>query len=106
MSKARGRHWPAKGMAELLEMMVNGWRPLFCFGGVAGKDLPTGDDPAIDLIQPDFVAKLGLFARLLAPNDGRMRLKEADKLRGGREQLPPGRPAAPLGQALVRPRGR
>src|SRR4051794_20977362 len=75
-------------MTKALEMMVRCWLPLFFFRGIALKELPTGDDAAIHLIEPDFVAKLGLFARLLALNDRGMRFKEADNFLGCGDSFP------------------
>ena len=65
--------------AEVLDMIVNGRLPLCLIGRVAGQDLPTGDDATVDLVKPDLVAELGLLAWLLAANDIRVRLKEADQ---------------------------
>src|SRR5215213_1189086 len=68
-----------RGTTKQAQMMVNGWLPLGVLRRVAGENGPAGDDPAVDLIQPDLVSKFGLFARFLAANDGGMRLKQADQ---------------------------
>ena len=65
--------------AELLYMIVNGGLPLGIFGWIAGQDRPASDNAAVGFIQPDLVTKLGLLARLLAANDIRVWLKEADQ---------------------------
>jgi hypothetical protein len=75
-------------MAKLFAVMVHGGRPLFGVVRIACQNLPTGDQAAIHLIQPDFVTKLALFARLLAPDDGAMGFKEVDDFLGGRDDFP------------------
>lgn len=89
---------------ENLEMMVNGWLPLFFIGWVAVKDWPTSDDPPINFIEPHFVTKLGLFARFLAPNDVGMSFKDADDFLWSRNRLAIDDPAHGLGKGLFYPR--
>ena len=69
-------------------MAVESWLPLGVIRRIALEDRPVADEATIDLIQPDFVPKLGFLANLVATNDGGVRLKEADKLLRGRDAFP------------------
>src|SRR5579872_6553885 len=88
-----GRVYPAiareqvRRAAEEALMLRQGRRELLIVRGVAVQDAIAADDPAVDLVQPDFAPEFRRAINLPPTDDLGVRLEKADELGGGRHAL-------------------
>ncbi len=65
-------------MAELLNMVVEGWLPLLVVSWIAVQDGILSDEPTLHFAQPDFVAEFSRLIDLSPPNNVSVGFKDTD----------------------------